>query len=124
MELGVCVGQNIGPVLGIIDETLLVYSFDISIQSEEGFLSVLTDVMAPDLIGEMLIKILSISDGVSLVLSKIIEWVSFDVSVDGAKYLPRLGTEIRIWFVSNLGNDDSLSLGRYGGTSYGKKPGV
>ena len=68
-----CVGQNIGPVLGIIDEPLLVYSFDISIQSEEGFLSVLTDVMAPDLIGEMLIKILSISDGVSLVLSKIIE---------------------------------------------------
>ena len=86
-------------------------------------LSGLTHVMKLSFIWDLLSTILVISDVVSLVFSEIIEWVYVDASDDGAKYLLRLGSEIIISFVSNIGNNDGLSLVRSDGTSYGKRPG-
>ena len=52
--------------------------------------------MALGFIGELPMTRLVRADGVSLYVSEITEWVSFDVSVDGSKYLLRLRSEIRI----------------------------
>ena len=57
-----------------------------------------------------------------MVVSEIIQWVSFGVSVYVAKYLLILGSDIRILFIIKLGNYDGLSLGSYDGKSCGKRP--
>ena len=86
------------------------------IQSEDGVLSGLANVMTLGFIKEILIRRMVVVDGVSLFVSEIIQWVYFDVSVDGAKDLLILGSYIIIWFRSNKGNDDGISLGRSGVT--------
>ena len=52
--------------------------------------------MALGFIGELPMTRPVRADGVSLDVYEIIEWVFFYVSVDGAKYLLRLRSEIRI----------------------------
>ena len=90
------------------------------IQSEDGFLIVFTNDM---FIVEIMRTKLVIADGVSLVVSELIEWVLFDDSVVRTKFLLRLGSKIRIWLGAKIGNDYGLSHRRSGGKSYGKRLG-
>ena len=78
-------------------------------------------------IGEVLSKILVRTDGFSLDVSVNIEWVSFDISGDGAKYLLSFGrsgsilddktlrSKYVIWLGLSLGTDNGPSLGNYWG---------
>ena len=93
MELGVSVGQIFGPVLGIKDKNLPGYVFDICIQIEYDFLAGLTDFMTLGFSGELLKTRMVREYGVSLVVAGKIEGVYFDVYVDRAKYLLRLGSD-------------------------------